>query len=68
MKLMSEGIKPLDKVVGGLPPEATALVMRMLSRERADRPQDLGEVQAVLARFTPVKPRPFDVAGHVGSC
>jgi serine/threonine-protein kinase len=67
MKLMTEGIKPLDQVVRGLPPEATALVMRMLARERRDRPQDLREVQGVLARFTHVKPRPFDAPGALPS-
>jgi len=60
MKLMTEGIKPIAQVVPGLPPEATALVMRMLTRERRDRPQDLREVQGVLAGFTSVTPRPFD--------
>jgi serine/threonine protein kinase len=50
MKLMTDGIKPLDEVVRGLPPEVTALVMRMLTRARADRVQDLREVEGVLAR------------------
>jgi len=63
MKLMTEGIKPLDQVVRDLPHEVTALVTRMLARERRDRPQDLREVQGVLARFTHVKPRPFDAPG-----
>jgi serine/threonine-protein kinase len=51
MKLMTDGIKPLDEVVRGLPPEVTALVMRMLIRARADRVQDLREVEGVLARY-----------------
>jgi serine/threonine-protein kinase len=60
MKLMTEGIKPLDQLVPDLPPAATALVMRMLGRERDDRPRDLREVHEVLAAFTHVNPRPFD--------
>jgi serine/threonine-protein kinase len=67
MKLMTEGIKPIDQVVSNLPPRATALVMRMLARPRSDRPQDLREVQAVLAQFTAVKPRPFGAPGALRS-
>ncbi len=51
MKLMTDGIKPLHEVVSGLPPDVTALVMRMLIRVRADRVQDLREVEGVLARY-----------------
>ena len=60
MKLMSEGIQPLGQRVSDLPPGASALVMRMLERDRRDRPKDLVEVQGSLAAFTAVKPRPFD--------
>ncbi|MGH7272620.1 MAG: serine/threonine-protein kinase, partial [Polyangiaceae bacterium] len=60
MKLMTEGIKPIDQVVTDLPAEASALVMRMLARDRSERPQDLVEVQRVLAKFTSIEPRPFD--------
>jgi len=49
MNLATEGIKPLDQVVPGLPPEATALVMRMLQRDRSARPQDLHEVEEALS-------------------
>ena len=41
--------------------------MRMLARERGDRPEDLREVQGVLARFTQVKPRPFEAPGALPS-
>ena len=67
MKLMTEGIKPLEQVASNLPPEVTALVMRMLARVRSERPQDLREVQRVLARFTGVKPRPFGEPGALPS-
>ena len=67
MKLMTEGIKPIEQVVSNLPPEATALVKRMLARVKSDRPEDLREVQGVLARFTTVKPRPFGAPGALPS-
>jgi hypothetical protein len=51
MALTTEGIRPLDQVVPTLPPEATALVMRMLQREREARQRDTWEVHEVLARF-----------------
>jgi serine/threonine-protein kinase len=51
MKLMTEGIRPLDERVPGLPGEVVGLVMRMLSRERRERPGNLLEVREVLARF-----------------
>jgi serine/threonine protein kinase len=59
MKLATEGIAPLDQVVPGLPREATTLVMRMLARERAARPQGVREVQQVLARFASGASLPF---------
>jgi serine/threonine-protein kinase len=51
LKLMTEGIKPLDRVVSGLPADITALVASMLSQERAHRPQSLREVSDVLGRY-----------------
>lgn len=51
MRLMSTGIIPLERVAFGLPEEVTALVGRMLARERAKRPSDLGEVLEVLQRY-----------------
>jgi hypothetical protein len=50
-KLLTEGITPLDEVVGGLPPEVTRLVALMLSRKRGHRPGDLRQVNDVLRRF-----------------
>jgi serine/threonine-protein kinase len=44
------GIVPLERAAPQLPPELCALVGRMLSRERAARP-DLHEVRAVLQRL-----------------
>jgi serine/threonine protein kinase len=60
MSLATKGIAPLDQVVQGLPKEAADLVMGMLSRERADRPQDLRTVHEVLARLAKqATPLPF---------
>jgi hypothetical protein len=47
---MTTGIRPLDRAVPGLPGELTALVMRMLTIERDDRP-DLPQVRNVFERF-----------------
>jgi len=52
VRLLSTGIMPLDKLVPGVPPALAALVMRMLSREPAQRPPSLGEVQRVLGALT----------------
>jgi len=52
VRLLSTGIMPLDKLVPGLPAELSALVMRMLSREPAQRPSSLAEVRRVLATLT----------------
>ena len=59
MRLATEGITPLDGLVPGLPKEVAALVMRMLARERARRPQDLREVHDTLARLTRQDSLPF---------
>jgi serine/threonine protein kinase len=52
MSLMSTGITPIDRLVPGLPEDVTRLVRRMLSRERALRPKDLGEPFTVLSGYT----------------
>jgi serine/threonine protein kinase len=59
MRLATEGITPLDGLVPGLPKEVAALVMRMLARERARRPQDLREVHDTLTRLTRQESLPF---------
>ena len=65
MKLMTDGIRPLDAVARDLPAEASALVMRMLSRAREDRPQSLAEVTRVLASL-PLAPRARCARAPVG--
>ena len=42
--LLTQGITPLEVVAPGLPQSVNDLVMSMLSRERAERPQTLREV------------------------
>jgi serine/threonine-protein kinase len=58
MRLMTDGIRPLAEVAPELPPEASDLVMRMLSRSREDRPQTLAEVTSVLAGLTQARRAP----------
>ena len=52
VRLLSTGIMPLDKLVPDVPPSLAELVMRMLSREPAQRPPSLGEVRRVLGSLT----------------
>jgi serine/threonine protein kinase len=63
MHLMSTGITPLERLVPDLPSDLTALVGRMLARERARRPNDLREVAEVLARHTSVRAPEFAAPG-----
>jgi hypothetical protein len=66
MKLATEGIAPLDQVVPGLPPQATALVTRMLARERGARPKDLQEVHEALSPFAAWAAAPVAVTAISG--
>jgi serine/threonine protein kinase len=49
-RIMATGIPPLGEVAPETPAEIAELVGRMLSQRREDRPPDLREVTAVLAR------------------
>jgi serine/threonine protein kinase len=51
-RLVSAGIIPLERLAPELPHDVSALVMQMLSRDRARRPQNLGEVGKVLGHYT----------------
>ncbi|GMV19967.1 MAG: hypothetical protein AMXMBFR56_81910 [Polyangiaceae bacterium] len=55
VKRLMEGIEPIERRLPDLPRDVTALLSRMLSRERAQRPADLREVAAVLAKHTDVE-------------
>jgi serine/threonine-protein kinase len=59
VSLLSTGIIPLEQLVPDLPPELSALVGRMLSRDPALRPEDLREVSAILGRLTPERAPAF---------
>jgi serine/threonine-protein kinase len=48
-RMLHEGIVPIEKQVPGTSPELAALIGRMLSHGREDRPRDLSEVRPVLA-------------------
>jgi serine/threonine-protein kinase len=50
-RLMDHAITPLEVLEPDLDPEVTALVGRLLARERDERPDDLVELLAVLGRF-----------------
>lgn len=49
--VVTRGIWPLGEAAPDLPRELSAIVDRMLSKEREERPTDLREVRAVLAEF-----------------
>jgi serine/threonine protein kinase len=49
-RFLIQGITPIDVLAPDLPHDVSRLVMRMLSRERETRPEDLREVHEVLSR------------------
>jgi serine/threonine-protein kinase len=57
--ILLRGIKPLSARAPDLPGDVTDLVLRMLARERDDRPWDLHEVETVLGRYTTVRAPKF---------
>lgn len=57
--LMVDGIVPLARRRPQLPPGVSALVDRMLIRERDERPRDLRELYSELSRYTRVSAPPF---------
>jgi tRNA A-37 threonylcarbamoyl transferase component Bud32 len=48
--LLTQGITPLSALAPELPDDVSGLVMRMLAKEPADRPAELGEVYEALQR------------------
>ncbi|HZF54067.1 MAG TPA: SUMF1/EgtB/PvdO family nonheme iron enzyme [Polyangiaceae bacterium] len=63
--VLLRGIKPLSTLAPDLPRDVTDLVLRMLGREREDRPWDLHEVEAVLGRYTTEKAPQFGVPATI---
>ncbi len=59
-RLMSAGIMPLQRLAPELPPEITAVVTQMLSRDPARRPETLQEISTILSRYTHVRAPAFD--------
>jgi eukaryotic-like serine/threonine-protein kinase len=57
--IVAGGIKPLEKVRPDVPHDIAALVQRMLTRRREQRPFDLSEITAVLGRHTRLAVPPF---------
>jgi eukaryotic-like serine/threonine-protein kinase len=51
--LLTQAITPLEVLVAGLPEPVTQMVMRMLQRDRVNRPQDLNEVIEALRIYLP---------------
>jgi serine/threonine-protein kinase len=48
VKLVTDGIHPLDQRIAGVPPAIANLVMRMLATKREERLEDLAEVRNAL--------------------
>ncbi len=63
-QLVNKGIEPLASLAPELPDDITALVERMLARNRDDRPADLREVAEVLGKHTEVKVPSFGAPGQ----
>jgi serine/threonine protein kinase len=66
--LMTKAITPIESLVPELPADASGLIMRMLARERDDRPADLREVHEALSRYAKVAAPEFgppDVAARL---
>jgi hypothetical protein len=62
---MSQGIQPISALCPDLQQEIAALVTRMLSRDKYERPEDLREVAEVLARYAGSRPPSFGAASSV---
>jgi serine/threonine protein kinase len=58
-RFLTSGITPISALVPDLPEEVASLVMRMLARERSERPADLREVHAVLTKYGGISTREF---------
>jgi len=51
--LLTQAITPLDVLISGLPESVSGTIMRMLQRDRVNRPQSLDEVVDVLRVYLP---------------
>ncbi|WP_437958163.1 serine/threonine-protein kinase [Sorangium sp. So ce119] len=58
-RILTGAMRPIGEVAPALPADVAAMVDRMLSPDRAQRPADLREVGALLERYADVALRPF---------
>ncbi|WP_437577479.1 protein kinase domain-containing protein [Sorangium sp. So ce887] len=58
-RILTGTIRPIGEIAPGLPADVAAMIDRMLSPDRAQRPADLREVGALLARYAAAALRPF---------
>ncbi|XXX77130.1 protein kinase [Sorangium sp. So ce134] len=58
-RILTGSIRPIAEIAPALPADVAAMIDRMLSPDRAQRPADLREVGALLARYAAVPLRPF---------
>lgn len=58
-RILTGAMRPIGEIAPALPADVAAMVDRMLSPDRAQRPADLREVGALLGRYADVALRPF---------
>ncbi|WP_438026398.1 serine/threonine-protein kinase [Sorangium sp. So ce233] len=58
-RILTGAMRPIGEISPALPADVAAMVDRMLSPDRAQRPADLREVGALLGRYADVALRPF---------
>ncbi|WP_437599896.1 serine/threonine-protein kinase [Sorangium sp. So ce590] len=58
-RILTGSIRPIGEIAPALPADVAAMIDRMLSPDRAQRPADLREVGALLARHAAAALRPF---------
>ncbi|WP_434044837.1 MULTISPECIES: protein kinase domain-containing protein [Sorangium] len=58
-RILTGAMRPIGEIAPALPADVAAIVDRMLSPDRAQRPADLREVGALLGRYADVALRPF---------
>ncbi|KYF73235.1 serine/threonine-protein kinase [Sorangium cellulosum] len=58
-RILTGTMRPIGEIAPALPADVAAMVDRMLSPDRAQRPADLREVGALLGRYADVALRPF---------
>ena len=62
-RILTGAIRPIGEIAPALPADVAAMIDRMLSPDRAQRPANLREVGALLARYAAVAPPPVRAPG-----